>query len=285
MTRRASEGPRSESPPEQGLRRSRLLLVCAEQESSQALPLLRDLQDLEIVIASEQGAVASMLRAGEIDLVLLESLGDGTQMANLCSDLRGEPSFEKVAILTLVDSSASGAIPRALAAGTSDVVETPLEPTLLAHRVRQLAKGAPARVSGSKRVDALTLLPDRNEFRRLVADGISGQSSARPVAVILLDIDRFKKINDSLGHDFGDRVLEEFARRLSASLGGPTARRALGRYGGDEFVVMLGDLDRVGDVAQAARKNPQGAGRAAGRAGSRDLHHRQRRSGSRAGGW
>jgi diguanylate cyclase (GGDEF)-like protein len=254
VSRHASETPRPASPSDQRRQRSRLLLVCAEQQSSQALPILRDLHDLEIVIASERGAVTSMLEAGEIDLVLLESLGDGTQMESLCRDLTGEPSFRHVAILTLVDSTSSGAVQSALAAGTSDIVETPFEPTLLAHRVRQLARDASTARREPRRLDALTRLPDRNEFRRLVSDRISGHDEAGPVAVILLDIDRFKKINDSLGHDFGDSVLEEFARRLSASLGGPTAGRALGRYGGDEFVVMLGDLGRVGDVAQAARR-------------------------------
>lgn len=253
MSHHASETPRPASTASQQRQRSRLLLVCAKQRSSQALPILQDLHELEIVIASERSAVTSMLQAGEIDVVLLESLGDGTHTASLCRDLRAELSFRDVAILTLVDSASTGAVKLALASGTSDVVALPLEPALLAHRVRQLARESSASPPRPSRIDALTGLPDRYELRRRLADRIAA-GVASPIAVILLDIDRFKKINDSLGHDFGDLVLEEFARRLAASLGGLTSGRALARYGGDEFVVMLGDLGRVGDVAQAARR-------------------------------
>ncbi|MCZ6727757.1 MAG: bifunctional diguanylate cyclase/phosphodiesterase [Acidobacteria bacterium] len=110
---------------------------------------------------------------------------------------------------------------------------------------------APAGVMSS---DEITGLPDRRAFRRLLAARLESQKWANPLAVILLDIDRFKKINDSLGHDFGDRVLIELSQRLGATLGGPSSGRLVGRYGGDEFAVMLGDLNRVGDVAQAARQ-------------------------------
>ncbi|MDH3404970.1 MAG: EAL domain-containing protein [Acidobacteriota bacterium] len=253
MSPRTPETPPPVRTAAQRQRRSRLLLVCAAQESSQALSALQDLPELEIVVCTDKDAALSMLGAGGIDLVLLESLADGTSMAGLCRDLRDEGRPLDVAILAFVDPAAAGAVELALASGASDVIGLQPDPALLAHRVRQLATEAAAGTS-APRVDQLTGLPDRKALRRVLAARISGRQAARTVAVILLDIDRFKKINDSLGHDFGDRVLLEFAKRLDASLGGNTAGRALGRYGGDEFALMLGDLGRVGDVAQAARK-------------------------------
>ncbi|ULH17992.1 bifunctional diguanylate cyclase/phosphodiesterase (plasmid) [Deinococcus sp. KNUC1210] len=81
--------------------------------------------------------------------------------------------------------------------------------------------------------DDLTGLPNRTEFQRVLADMIR---SNHPLAVMLLDLDNFKSINDTLGHDFGDEVLRGTAARLATAVpeGG-----LLARLGGDEFAVLL----------------------------------------------
>ena len=80
--------------------------------------------------------------------------------------------------------------------------------------------------------DALTGLPNRVHFERLV-DAALGEPG--PVAVFLLDLDRFKEINDGLGHDVGDLLLRQFAERITEVLG-PQA--TLSRLAGDEFAVL-----------------------------------------------
>jgi diguanylate cyclase (GGDEF)-like protein len=249
-------GPASSRPPLAAASDAcRLLLVCAGRESSVTLPALQAVGDLQVVIASESSAVRSMLAGGDIDLVLLESLPEDDDIFHLSREIRDSQGASGVAILTVVDPARSGHSERALDAGASDVIQLPLQPSILVHRVRQIgsARRAPLPLDPPSR-DPLTALPDRTGFRALLGDRLQGDFAKTTVAVILLDIDRFKKINDSLGHDFGDRVLSEFARRLAVSIGGPSSGRALGRYGGDEFVIMLGDLGRVGDVAQVARR-------------------------------
>ena len=87
------------------------------------------------------------------------------------------------------------------------------------------------------RYDALTGLPNRTTVRELFAEEIArAQSSGTECAVAFVDLDRFKDINDTLGHNVGDRVLRELGGRVSGVL-----RHAgvLGRWGGDEFVVIL----------------------------------------------
>ncbi|GIZ50398.1 EAL domain-containing protein [Noviherbaspirillum aridicola] len=84
--------------------------------------------------------------------------------------------------------------------------------------------------------DRLTRLPNRNLMQeKLAAAIVRAEDTGRRTAVVLIDLDRFRKINDSLGHDIGDQVLLEVARRLTDMLPGSAA---LGRLGEDEFVII-----------------------------------------------
>src|SRR5215210_5749213 len=97
--------------------------------------------------------------------------------------------------------------------------------------------------------DGLTGLPNRTLFHERVARAIKGRRSERMVAVLLIDLDRFKEVNDTLGHDHGDELLEVVAERLGGALRhGDT----LARLGGDEFAVVLTDLPHRGAAAELA---------------------------------
>jgi len=101
-------------------------------------------------------------------------------------------------------------------------------------------------------VDALTGLPNR----RLLTDRLAQAMAAahrhgRALAVMFLDLDLFKRINDTFGHDAGDKVLTETAARLRACVGeGDT----VARIGGDEFVLVLTDLDDPADAGKVAER-------------------------------
>jgi diguanylate cyclase (GGDEF)-like protein/PAS domain S-box-containing protein len=100
--------------------------------------------------------------------------------------------------------------------------------------------------------DALTGLPNRTAFSELLnAARESARRNHRALAVMFVDLDRFKVINDTLGHEAGDRVLLEAARRLRSTL---RASDVVARLGGDEFVVMIPEVSDAPQVETAARK-------------------------------
>ncbi len=100
--------------------------------------------------------------------------------------------------------------------------------------------------------DQLTLLPNRNLFNeRLTYAFKQAKRNQHPFCLLLIDLDRFKHVNDSLGHHIGDLLLEQVGRRLSACLRGVDT---VARLGGDEFTVTLTDLSQKEDAAIVADK-------------------------------
>jgi diguanylate cyclase (GGDEF)-like protein/PAS domain S-box-containing protein len=96
-------------------------------------------------------------------------------------------------------------------------------------------------------LDALTELPNRGAWRDCLAEALAAK---RPVAVLLLDLDGFKEINDTLGHSAGDAILRDVAGRLKDAAEGAIM---VARLGGDEFVVLLDGDDERGATVMAAR--------------------------------
>jgi diguanylate cyclase (GGDEF)-like protein len=97
--------------------------------------------------------------------------------------------------------------------------------------------------------DDLTGLRNRRGLDAAAEDVLAGAGEGEPRALLLLDVDRFKDINDTLGHPAGDRLLVELAERLKRALGGALA---VGRLGGDEFVALIAGDDE--DAVAAAER-------------------------------
>lgn len=99
--------------------------------------------------------------------------------------------------------------------------------------------------------DALTGLANRRVLQTRWAEEIQDQRHASSAALLMLDLDRFKAVNDALGHDVGDEVLTVVARRLSACLRGDDL---ICRMGGDEFAVLLPALNNPAMAALVCRR-------------------------------
>jgi diguanylate cyclase (GGDEF)-like protein/PAS domain S-box-containing protein len=128
----------------------------------------------------------------------------------------------------------------------------------LIDRIANIAKIALERDEAEQRIrqlahyDELTGLPNRVMFNQALEHALShARRENRGLALLFVDLDRFKNINDTLGHDAGDRLLRHMAERLKGSL-----REAdlVARFGGDEFMVLLEDLSDSHYAAAAAEK-------------------------------
>ncbi|HEY1613220.1 MAG TPA: PleD family two-component system response regulator [Rhizomicrobium sp.] len=227
----------------------RVLLVEDRPESVQWFATsLKPQNELVAVDTFEEALVR--VRGGDFDLIVI-SLGlRGFDGLRLCSQLRSLPEGRNVPILVLVSEGDRRKLSQSLEMGVNDYLTRPVDRNELVARVRtQLRKkryGDQLRhnmqLSAEMAVtDQLTGLHNRRYMTRhldtLMADAAS---SGRPIAFLIIDIDHFKAVNDSFGHDVGDEVLREFAGRISANVRGIDLAC---RFGGEEFVIVMPDTE------------------------------------------
>jgi len=114
------------------------------------------------------------------------------------------------------------------------------------------ARAMSQQMTHSAQHDVVTNLPNRMLLNDRISQSISlARRQHRPLAVLFLDLDRFKYINDSLGHAVGDQLLQSIAKRLLASVRNSDT---VSRQGGDEFVILLSEISHPEDAATSARK-------------------------------
>ncbi len=207
--------------------------------------------DNELVAVDTFEEALVRVRGGDFDLIVV-SLGlRGFDGLRLCSQLRSLPEGRNVPILVLVSEGDRRKLAQSLEMGVNDYLTRPVDKNELTARVRtQLRKKRYAdRLRQNMQLsvemaitDQLTGLHNRRYMTRHLDTLMSdAANSGRPIAFLILDIDYFKSVNDSYGHDVGDEVLREFAGRISANVRGIDLAC---RFGGEEFVVVMPDTDQ-----------------------------------------
>ena len=228
---------------------------------AQPVAIIADDEDLGRLLLAET-AVASGLTAlsfdngsaaleaalsREVAIVLLDVDMPGMDGYTVCRRLRADARFATVPIVMVTGHEDSVAISRAFEAGATDFISKPVNWALLPRRLAYILRNAAAaeRIERLAYFDTLTELPNRQRCidtaERLFADAAR---TRQQVAVIYLDLNSFKRVNDTFGHSVGDAVLKNVSGKLARVLAPFQAAHgavSVARFGGDEFVVLVGE--------------------------------------------
>jgi two-component system cell cycle response regulator len=213
-----------------------------------------------IVTSSEREA----LNLARLELpdcfVVHQSLAEGGDGLRLVSALRSRPETRQAAVILVVDNGDVQTAAKGLDLGASDYIEWPFDVSELIARIRSQLRRK--RYSDRLRTNL------RNGLKLAVIDPLTGiynrryasqhmirvmeraQETDGVFAVMMIDLDKFKSINDRFGHDAGDAVLREFSRRLQENIRGVDL---VARFGGEEFFVAMPDVDHRAAAHAAER--------------------------------
>jgi len=197
-------------------------------------------------LAFDNGAAAlDAALANDVSIVLLDVEMPGMNGFEVCRRLRADPRFATVPIVMVTGHEDAAAISLAFDAGATDFISKPVNWSLLPRRLAYILRNAAAaeHIERLAYFDTLTGLPNRQRCiqtaERLFAEAAVTHES---VAVIYLDLNSFKRVNDTFGHSVGDAVLRTVGDRLTRVIepfAGRYRHTMLARFGGDEFVILL----------------------------------------------
>ncbi len=202
--------------------------------------------------AADGAQALAMLKRFQPDVILMDAVMPVMDGFTACARLQELPGGSGIPVLMITALQDNSSVERAFAAGASDYIPKPIHYAVLSQRVRRIIEGnrAEKRIRHLAYNDLLTGLPNRTLFFELLGQSIEAAAAAdSQVAVLFMDLDRFKYVNDNLGHDVGDRLLQAVAQRVRHSVRNVDT---VARLGGDEFTVVLSDLDGPGAAATAA---------------------------------
>jgi len=232
---------------------ARVLVVDDDRSTRSALRYALELNGFTVDEADSGTSAIDLLSRCAPDLVLLDAVMPGTDGFSACTRLKALPTGEEVPVLMITSLDDRQSIERAFAAGASDYITKPLHLNVVVQRVRRTidASRSERRVRHLAYTDLLTGLPNRTHFQEHLQRLLNRPDSLqRPLAVLFLDLDRFKFVNDSLGHEIGDRLLSAAARRITHSV---RTGDCVARLGGDEFTVVVEDLASPSVAATVAK--------------------------------
>ena len=227
----------------------RILLVDTDSRQSERVQgYLARHHAVDVVAAPAEAAMAA--GGGEYELALVSmSLGDFDPL-RVCSQIRTAERSRSLPIILIAEEADRPRVVRGLELGVNDFIMRPIERNELLARVRTQIRRQRYAIELRRSVnnsmalaviDELTGLYNRRYFDRHLALMLArAREQDRDMAVMLIDMDFFKAVNDNHGHDVGDAVLREFADRLRRNIRGVDLAC---RFGGEEFVVLMPDTD------------------------------------------
>jgi PleD family two-component response regulator len=229
-----------------GPRPPRLLVVDDEQSILDLLRRRLEALGCEVTVLSGGSQVAVTVREKMPDLVLLDVMMPDIDGFTVCQTLKQDPQTRDIPVVLMTARTEVDSRIKGLEMGAHDYVTKPFETAELLARVRAAlrVKALQDELREANKLlerlatsDPLTDLPNRRTFDEHIFLAMErSRRTGEVVSVIMLDLDHFKQINDSRGHQVGDEALRQVARILA---GRRRVTDLVARYGGEEFVWVL----------------------------------------------
>lgn len=238
-------------------------ILVADGRASSQERIVRALKPVAEVDAVTEPQAALLKATGNpFELVIVNSNFEDYDPLRLCSQLRSLERTRFLPLLLVAEQGADDMVARALDLGVNDYILRPIDPNeLVARSLTQIRR---------KRYNEHLRLNLQHTMELAIVDGLTGLNNrryldnhlkilfdraavrGRPISICMTDIDRFKLVNDTYGHDVGDEVLREFAARIRSTVRGADLAC---RYGGEEFVVVMPDtpIELAASVAERLR--------------------------------
>lgn len=245
----------------------RILVADDEPVSRRLIESMLRKWKYEVVLARDGKEAWRELHAqGAPRLALLDWMMPGMDGPEICRELRKGVAGNYTYIILVTARGSKIDVIEGLEAGADDYLTKPFYPEELHSRLRvgkRILELEDRLVSAREMLqfkashDALTRLWNRGELLEILNRELARALRTAPLGLILADLDHFKQVNDTHGHQVGDEVLQEVARRMQASV---RSYDTVGRYGGEEFLILVpgcGD-SATRDNAERIRKEIAG---------------------------
>jgi diguanylate cyclase (GGDEF)-like protein len=190
----------------------------------------------------------------------------------VCAEIRKHPKGKDTPILMVTGADDLLSIESAYKHGATDFLPKPIKWPMVAHRVRYMLKGSDAikslKQSEEKMrklayFDALTGLPNRQSLDDSLEEAVwFAAKEQQNLCIMYIDLDNFKRINDTLGHDFGDKLLKKISEKICLCVQDKnimpntileTANVEVSRLGGDEFMILLNNTQSDNEIKRVAQ--------------------------------
>ena len=232
--------------------RPRLLVVDDQPINIQTLYQIFH-ADHEVFVATSGEQALAFCRGNPLpDLILLDVVMPGLDGLAVCQQLKADPVLANIPVIFVTACMDPADETRALEAGGVDFITKPVNPMVVRARVKThlTLKAQGDFLRSLVFVDGLTRVANRRRFdEALLSEWRQCQRAGTPLALLMIDIDHFKRYNDHYGHPTGDACLQQVAAVLKAAM--QRACDLVARYGGEEFVCLLPGCDQAPALAKA----------------------------------
>ncbi|MDR2876781.1 MAG: response regulator, partial [Chromatiales bacterium] len=229
---------------------SSILIVDDDRSTRMSMRDILKQEGYQIIEAEDGKNALELCGAHPPDLILMDANMPVMDGFTTCRLIKHQKALAHIPVLIVTGLEDESSIERAFAAGATDYVSKPVNYSVLRRRITHLmsASRAEMRMKQLAYNDSLTGLPNRMQFTNHINHLLAEEN---PLAVMFIDVDRFKLINDTLGHDTGDMLLKIVAERL---LGCVREDDLVARLGGDEFTIVTKNVESREVIAGIARK-------------------------------